>query len=103
MMDEKGMPGVYTTNPPDKIITAVKQLEQLKPGLYLWVCHIGIDSPEQYALIHTHPDDIFVYGGVGKHRAAELETLTSLEVKSMILKKGIKLTNYTEIYKERKK
>jgi len=103
MMDEKNMQGVYTTNPSDKILTATKQLEQLKPGLYLWVCHIGIDSPEQNALIHTRPKDIFVYNGVGKHRAAELETLMSIEVKSMILQKGIKLTNYSEIYKERKK
>jgi len=30
---------------------------------------------------------------MGKHRAAELEVLTSKEVKAMIQKKGIKLTN----------
>ncbi len=28
-------------------------------------CHPGIDSPEQNALIHSAPEDIFVDGGVG--------------------------------------
>ena len=62
-----------------------------------------IDSPEQNALIHTKPEDIFTGGGVGKHRAAELDALTSIEVKSMILIKSIKLTNYRELWEEKKK
>jgi len=79
----------------------VEILEGLGPGLWLWVCHVGIDSPEQRALIHTAPKDIFVEGGVGLHRAEELKVLTSLEVKSMILRKGIRLTNYRELWKQK--
>ena len=85
-----------------KIETATKHLEEAEPGLWLWVCHIGIDSPEQNAMIHTHPDHIFPGGGVGKHRAAELATLTSIQVKSMILKRRIKLVSYHDLWMEKK-
>jgi len=69
----------------------------------LWVVHLGIDTPEQNALVHTHPDHVFPGGGVGKHRAAELGVLTSPEVKSIIQIKGIKLTNYRDLWEERNK
>jgi predicted glycoside hydrolase/deacetylase ChbG (UPF0249 family) len=100
-MGEQRVSGVYTTPIDQKIKTAVQMLEALKPGLYLWVCHIGIDSPEQRALIHTDPRAIFGEGGVGGHRAGELNTLLSLEVKQMILKKGIILTSYRDLWKEK--
>ena len=103
-MGEKRFQGVYTAPEKEKKELAVKMLDELKePGLYLWVCHIGIDSPEQDALIHTKPDHIFSGGGAGKHRAAETDVLTSIEVKSIILKKGIKLTTYHELWEEQKK
>jgi predicted glycoside hydrolase/deacetylase ChbG (UPF0249 family) len=93
---------VYTTPIEQKLKRAVQLLEGLQPGLWLWVCHIGIDSPEQRALIHSEPKDIFVEGGVGRHRAEELNVVTSLEVRSAILKKGIVLTNYRELWKQRR-
>jgi len=34
---------------------------------------LGIDSPEQNGIIHSAVGDIFVDGGVGRHRAAELQ------------------------------
>ena len=52
-MGEKRASGVYTTPVDQKVNAAVKFLNALGPGLWLWVCHIGIDSPEQRALIHT--------------------------------------------------
>ena len=100
-LGEKNMESVYQAPIEQKKKRAVEILGGLGPGLWLWVCHVGINSPEQRALIHTAPADIFVEGGVGLHRAAELDVLTSLEVKSVILKKGIKLTNYGELWKER--
>jgi len=102
-LGETRFPGVYTVQEDRKLEEAVKQLEELKPGLWLWVCHVGIDSPEQNVLIHTKPSHIFSGGGVGKHRAAELAVLTSIQVKSMILKRGIKLVNYRELWEEKKK
>jgi len=101
-MGETRTASVYTTPLDQKLKRAVQMLEGLKPGLGLWVCHIGIDSPEQRALIHTDPEAIFVEGGVGRHRAEELAVLMSLEVKSAILKKGIVLTNYRELWSQKR-
>ena len=103
MMGETRPGSVYTTPVEEKTEAAVKMLQELEPGLWLWVCHIGIDSPEQNVLIHSKPEDIFSGGGVGKHRAAEMDVLTSIEVKSIILKKGIKLTNYRELWEDEQK
>ncbi|HUU26839.1 MAG TPA: ChbG/HpnK family deacetylase [archaeon] len=100
LLDEQGI-GIYTVPVEEKKDSAVGMLDKLEPGLWLWVCHPGIDSPEQRALIHTDPQAIFVEGGVGRHRAEILNTLTSLELKSIILKKGIQLTNYRELWKEK--
>ena len=93
-MGEKRLPGIYTTPVEEKKITALKILEELKPGLWLWVFHPGIDSPEQNALVHTKPEDVFTGGGVGKHRAEETNVLTSPEIKSVIRKKNIQLIHY---------
>ena len=103
MMGETRFRGVYRVAADRKKEIAMKRLEELKSGLWLWVTHVGIDSPEQNALIHTHPDHVFPGGGVGRHRAAELEVITSKEVKSIILKKGIKLNDYRELWEEHNK
>ncbi|MGW8181765.1 MAG: ChbG/HpnK family deacetylase, partial [bacterium] len=71
-LGEKRCRGVYKVPVEQKEKMAIKMLEDLGPGLWLWVCHIGIDSPEQNALIHTDPKDVFTNGGVGLHRASEL-------------------------------
>ena len=98
LLDEKRI-GIYTTPIEQKKDRAVELLRELEPGLWLWVCHPGINSPEQNALIHTAPTHIFINGGVGPHRAEILNTLTSLELKSIILYKGIILTNYRDLGK----
>lgn len=103
MMGETRMSGVYRVDEDKKTEVAVKQLKRLKPGLWLWVTHLGIDSPEQNALIHTHPDHAVPGGGVGKHRAAELKAITSKEVKSIISEKGIELITYRDLWKDRTK
>jgi len=102
-MNESRPGSIYFAPVEEKTAGAVKMLEDLKPGLWLWVCHIGIDSPEQNALIHTSPEDIFVQDGVGKHRAAELSALMSYDVKAAIMRKGIKLVNYRELWEEKKR
>jgi predicted glycoside hydrolase/deacetylase ChbG (UPF0249 family) len=95
--------GVYTTPVSRKKEIAIKRLEELSKGLWLWVTHPGIESPEQNALVHTHPDHVFHGGGVGKHRAAELDVIMSKEVKSLIREKNIKLTNYIELWEAQNK
>jgi predicted glycoside hydrolase/deacetylase ChbG (UPF0249 family) len=101
-MSEQGL-GIGQVPFEQKKDEALKMLEELEPGLWLWICHPGIDSPEQDALIHSKREDIFTRGGVGRHRAEILNTLTSLELKSVILQKGIVLTNYRELWNEKNK
>ena len=94
---------IYSVPAANKKDSAVRMLEEIEPGLWLWVCHPGIDSPEQYALIHTSPEDIRIEGGVvGLHRAMVTNTLTSVEVKSIILKRDIILTDYKELWEGHK-
>ena len=93
---------IYSVPVAEKKDSAVKMLADLEDGLHYWVCHPGICSSEQNALIHSSPADIFIDDGVGTHRAEVLNTLTSIEVKSVILKKDIKLTNYRELWEEQK-
>ncbi len=97
---EKRIPGIYTIPEGEKTQSLVKQLEALTPGLWIMVNHILIDSPEGNTLIHAAPSDMFPGGGVGKHRAAELEAICSFEVKTAILKKGITLVSYNQLWLE---
>jgi predicted glycoside hydrolase/deacetylase ChbG (UPF0249 family) len=101
-LGEKRCGSIYKVPVHEKEDEAVKMLERLEPGLWLWVCHVGIDSPEQKALIHTDPSVVFTNGGVGAHRAAELATLLSPKIRSVIQKRGIRLTNYGELRNEMK-
>jgi len=96
---EQKLKGVYFVPEEQKLAWAVDRLEELTPGLWLWNCHPGIDSPEQRALIHAFPEDIFPGQGVGAHRAMVLKVLTNIAVKSIILKKNIFLTDYNQIRK----
>jgi predicted glycoside hydrolase/deacetylase ChbG (UPF0249 family) len=94
---ESDAPGIYTVAEDQKLDSAITMLEELEPGLWLWVCHPGIDSPEQNALIHSFPAHIMRGQGVGAHRSAVLEVLTNLAIKSTILGKGIVLTDYRNV------
>ena len=91
---------IYSVPVKEKKEQAMKIFRELEPGLYLWVSHPGIDSPEHRALIHTDPSAIFTEGGVGIHRAAVLEAQCSIELKSIAMQRGIKLVSYTDVWKE---
>jgi len=52
-------------------------------------------------LIHTAAGDIKIEG-VGRRGAEILNILTGLELKSVILKKPIELTDYREIWRDKK-
>jgi len=93
-IDEKRASGIYNVAVDKKVEEAVNMIEGLGPGLYLWVCHPGIDSPEQNALMHSYPEHIFRDKGVGKHRAEVLKALISYDVKAAVIRKGIILTDY---------
>lgn len=97
MVGERRLRGVYKVPIEKKHEEAIKMLEELKPGLWLWVNHPGVDSLEHNALVHTKKEDIFSNGGVGKHRAEETRVLTSPEIKNVIKHKGIILTSYKDL------
>ncbi len=94
---ERRMRGIYKVPLKKKEEEAIKMLEELSPGLWLWVNHPGIESLEHSALVHTKKEDIFSDGGVGEHRAEETRVLTSKAVKKIIHKKKILLTSYRDL------
>ena len=102
-IDEKRASGIYSVPVEKKIATAVEMIDNLDPGLYLWVCHPGIDSPEQNVLMHSFPEHVFKDSGVGKHRAEVLKALTSYDLKAAVISSGIILTDYKLIVEKAKK
>jgi hypothetical protein len=99
-LGEKRCKGIFTTPVPLKQKKALRMLQQLQPGLWLWVCHPGITSPEQEALNYADPGVVFPGGGPGGHRAEELRVLLSPEIQAIIKKRGITLTDYSELRRE---
>jgi hypothetical protein len=96
-LGEKYAISVYKAPVDRKLEAALKQIDRLTPGLWLWVAHPGIESPEHDALVHSSPEDRFTGGGVGRHRAEETNVLTSKAVKDAIAKKKIRLTTYRDL------
>jgi hypothetical protein len=95
-LGERRAIGIYQTPVDQKILEAITKLNRLTPGLWLWVAHIGIQSPEQGALIHTKPEDVFP-DGVGRHRFGELNAITNKEIKDLIRKRDIRLVSYRDL------
>ncbi len=69
------------------------KLETLGPGLWEHIDHAGTDDPEMRAYGHAG------YEWVAADRSAVLEAWTSPKVKEVIVRRGIKLTNYRELAK----
>ena len=69
------------------------KLETLGPGLWEHIDHAGTDDPEMRAYGHAG------YEWVAADRSAVLEAWTSPRVKEVIVRRGIKLTNYRELAK----
>jgi len=93
--DEVEVPLVYSTPPENKLSQALKNLSTItNSGLYLLVCHIGTDEPEMQAMT-----DLNTFGlpNMSKHRQAEADVLCSLEYKSALQSKGIRLVGYKEL------
>jgi predicted glycoside hydrolase/deacetylase ChbG (UPF0249 family) len=67
------------------------RLESLGPGLWLHIDHAATDDPEMRAF--GHPG----YEWVAADRSAVVEAWTSPQVREVITRRGIKLTNYREL------
>lgn len=71
----------------------IQQLDQLTPGLWLYVAHPAEASEEQAAIHHTG------YADVNRDRSDVLAILTSPKVQAAIKKKGIQLVSYADLRK----
>ena len=69
------------------------KLETLGPGLWEHIDHAGTDDPEMRAYGHAG------YEWVAADRSAVVEAWTSPQVKEVIQRRGIKLSNYRELAK----
>lgn len=77
----------------DRIETFIKNLEDLKPGTYLFVDHPGLATAEMSAI--GHPG----YENVAEDRDAVTKVFTSERVKKAIDRLGIKLISYADLKK----
>jgi hypothetical protein len=71
------------------------RLETLGPGTWLMVDHAAMDDSEMQAIGHKG------YEYVSADRSAVLAAWTSPDVQAVIKKRGIQLTNYRELLKQR--
>ncbi len=88
-----GFGGSHTT-PEEKEAALVKILQNLKPGLWLFVDHPGMDTPEMRAIGHIG------YRNVAADRDGVTRAFTSEKVKQVIEKRDIRLISYADLYKD---
>ena len=79
------------TTPEQKEAALVAILENLKPGVWLFVEHPGLDTPEMRAIGHVG------YRNVAADRDGVTKAFTSDKVKEVIRERGIKLASYADI------
>lgn len=89
-----GFGGSHTTAG-QKEAAMVKILEGLQAGLYLFVDHPGLDTPEMRAI--GHPG----YRHVAADRDGVTRAFTSERVEAVIKARGIKLISYGDLYRDR--
>lgn len=75
----------------DRIKSAVKNINTLKPGYYIFVEHPGYNTPEMQAIMHQG------YETVGADREAVTKVFTSPEVLKAIKDKGVRLISYADL------
>lgn len=78
-------------SPEEKEAALIKILEDLKPGLWLFVDHPGLDTPEMQAIGHKG------YWNVAFDRDGVTKAFTSGKVKEVIARRGIKLVSYGDV------
>lgn len=81
--------------PEDAENAMVNVLENLRPGLWLFVEHPGMDCPEMEAIGHKGSDN------VNRDRAAVTHAFTSAKVMEVVSRRGIQLVSYAEAMKRK--
>ena len=76
---------------------AIEEISNLEPGkTYLYVMHVGMDSPEMCALEEIRESGL---PEMCKHRNAQLNTLLSEEFQKALGENNIELITYREFFK----
>lgn len=88
--------GGSDTTPGQKEAAFLKILENLQPGLWLFVDHPGLDTPEMRSIGHIG------YWNVAADRDGVTQAFTSPKIREAIEKRGIRLMSYGEVIRERK-
>lgn len=92
---ELDTPKVYSVPPEQKLAEGIKIIDGLTtPGLYLFVCHPGMNTPEMSVMT-----DLNAFGlkNMSLHRQAVTDMLCSPAFKQAIEKKGIQLITYNDL------
>jgi chitin disaccharide deacetylase len=89
--------GGTNLTPEQKEARMIALLGNLKPGLYVFVEHPGIDSPEMRAIGHKG------YENVAADRAGVTAVFTSPRVKQIIRDRGIELVSYADVIRDARK
>ncbi|HPD45485.1 MAG TPA: polysaccharide deacetylase family protein [Anaerohalosphaeraceae bacterium] len=79
--------------PEEKVAAFVKMLENLEPGLWIFVEHPGLDVPEMRAIGHKGYEDVAI------DRQGVTDMFTSPEAMEVIKRRGIELVSYGEVLK----
>lgn len=77
----------------EKETALIETLRGLKPGLWMFVEHPGLDTPEMQAVGHKG------YENVAADRAGVTHAFTSERVKEVVRQRGIKLVSYSDVLK----
>ena len=89
---------VYEVPPSQKEKSLAQKLKEIGPGLWLLVIHPGLDTPEERALVDINPQGL---PDVAANRAAVTKAITSKQIKRIIQKRQIQLTDYRKLQKEK--
>lgn len=105
MVDTDGLKDLNTSyigfeiknkNTEERIQAFIEMLDKMEEGKnYVFVEHPGLDNDELKAIYHIGYED------VAKHRQDVTNIFTSEKVKEAIIKKGIKLVSYRELFKNK--
>ena len=78
----------------EKKDAAIVELSRLEPGkTYLYVMHVGMDTPEMSSLVQIGENSLL---NMSKNREAQLNTLLSDEFREAVKKYNIELITYRE-------
>jgi hypothetical protein len=91
-------PLIYSVEPEKKADFLVGEIRKIdKPGLYLVVCHVGLDVPEMSVL---RDQNTSAPQNMSRHRQAETDALCDPRLKQVLREKNIELVGY-DVLRER--